>query len=40
VVIKNGQEKEMPGKFYETLEKGDSLRIETPGGGGYGKPLL
>jgi N-methylhydantoinase B len=27
-----------PGKFSEVLKKGDGIRIETPGGGGYGKP--
>jgi N-methylhydantoinase B/oxoprolinase/acetone carboxylase alpha subunit len=26
----------MPGKFFVKLRKGDILRIETPGGGGYG----
>jgi len=29
---------ERPGKFNEILKKGESLRIETPGGGGFGKP--
>ncbi len=28
----------LPSKGEGTLEKGDRLRIETPGGGGYGKP--
>ncbi len=34
----SGQEqKEMPSKFNTNLKKGDIIRIETPGGGGYGK---
>jgi N-methylhydantoinase B len=36
IIIQNGQKKEMPGKFFVKLRKGDILRIETPGGGGYG----
>ncbi|WP_457570502.1 hydantoinase B/oxoprolinase family protein [Desulfovulcanus sp.] len=36
IIIQNGQAKEMPGKFHAKLNKGDILRIETPGGGGYG----
>ncbi len=31
----NGEE--LPGKVSDTLRPGDRLRIETPGGGGYGK---
>lgn len=34
IVIRNGVASERPGKFYEKLKKGDSIRIETPGGGG------
>lgn len=30
--------KELPGKFSHDFTKGDVLRIETPGGGGWGKP--
>jgi N-methylhydantoinase B len=37
IVIKHGEIFERPGKFYERLKKGDTLRIETPGGGGYGR---
>jgi N-methylhydantoinase B len=37
VVGTDGIEREMPGKFNATLPKGDRVRIETPGGGGYGK---
>jgi N-methylhydantoinase B len=35
-VIRNGDRLEQPGKFSARLKKGDILRIETPGGGGYG----
>ena len=31
-------EVELPGKCSRQLSKGDILRIETPGGGGWGKP--
>lgn len=37
IVVKGGVVSERPGKFYERLEKGDIVRIETPGGGGYGR---
>ncbi|MBW2512941.1 MAG: hydantoinase B/oxoprolinase family protein [Deltaproteobacteria bacterium] len=37
VVIRKGQEKLMPEKFSCKLDKFDVLRIETPGGGGYGR---
>ncbi len=36
-IIADGQCQQMPGKFSRKLAKGDMLRIETPGGGGYGK---
>jgi len=36
VVIKNGKKLSKEGKFQERLSKGDILRIETPGGGGFG----
>jgi N-methylhydantoinase B len=35
-VIRRGDAEEKPGKFSADLKKGDTLRIETPGGGGYG----
>jgi N-methylhydantoinase B len=39
VVTNNGAEKtELPGKCSRLLLKGDTLHIETPGGGGWGKP--
>ena len=34
----NGVEKDLPGKCSFTVEKDDVLTIETPGGGGFGKP--
>jgi N-methylhydantoinase B len=36
IVIKGGVRSERPSKFSEQLKKGDVLRVETPGGGGYG----
>ena len=38
VLIRAGHEEELPGKAELRLRPGDRLRIETPGGGGYGKP--
>jgi len=35
-VIADGIRSERPGKFRETLKQDDAVRIETPGGGGYG----
>ncbi len=35
-VTQNGQSADLPGKFHLKLKSGDRLRIETPGGGGYG----
>ncbi|GAB6066166.1 hydantoinase B/oxoprolinase family protein [Aquifex pyrophilus] len=35
LIITGGKIKELPSKFYTNLKKGDRLRIETPGGGGY-----
>lgn len=37
-IIRNGRYASRPGKFYERLKPEDIVRIETPGGGGYGKP--
>ena len=36
-LIRDGQEQVLPGKVQLQLRPGDRLRIETPGGGGYGK---
>jgi N-methylhydantoinase B len=38
VVVRDGVEDEMGGKFTTRLGPGDKLRVETPGGGGWGKP--
>ncbi len=37
MAIKEGMDPRRPGKFYEQFRKGEILRIETPGGGGYGR---
>jgi N-methylhydantoinase B len=37
VVVRRGREEAMPGKFTARLEPGDVLRLETPGGGGWGR---
>ena len=36
IIRRDGTVQEMPGKFHERLEPGDRIRIETPGGGGWG----
>jgi N-methylhydantoinase B/oxoprolinase/acetone carboxylase alpha subunit len=38
VLIRDGREQPLPGKIALRLGPGDRLRIETPGGGGYGRP--
>ena len=35
-LIRDGKETPLPGKVQITLRAGDRLRVETPGGGGYG----
>ncbi|HTZ95448.1 MAG TPA: hydantoinase B/oxoprolinase family protein [Terriglobales bacterium] len=35
----DGSQQELPGKFNIRLRKGERIRIETPGGGGWGKPV-
>jgi N-methylhydantoinase B/oxoprolinase/acetone carboxylase alpha subunit len=35
-LIRDGREERLPGKIELQLRPGDRLRIETPGGGGYG----
>ena len=35
-LVRQGREKRLPGKVQLELRPGDRLRIETPGGGGYG----
>jgi N-methylhydantoinase B len=34
----DGSVQEMPGKFSTRLQAGERITIETPGGGGWGKP--
>ena len=36
-VIVRGRRKKLPGKFSVSLSPGDIVRIETPGGGGWGR---
>jgi N-methylhydantoinase B len=37
MLIRNGEAIPLPGKVTADLRLGDTLRIETPGGGGWGK---
>ena len=37
IVREDGSVRELPGKFTVRLRKGERIRIETPGGGGWGK---
>ena len=37
VIREDGTSQDLPGKFNVRLSKGDRIRIETPGGGGWGK---
>ena len=40
IMVKSaGKEEQWPSKFITSLNKGDVLRIEWPGGGGWGNPL-
>jgi N-methylhydantoinase B len=38
IIIRNGEEISLPGKGSFTLKSGDILSVQTPGGGGFGKP--
>jgi len=38
ILRRDGAMAEMPAKFHERLEPGDRIRMETPGGGGWGEP--
>jgi len=38
VIVSGGKESVKEGKFFTLVNEGDLLRIETPGGGGFGKP--
>ena len=37
IIRKNGREEELPGKTSTRLQVGERVRIESPGGGGWGK---
>ena len=37
VIREDGSSQELPGKFNIRLRKGERIRVETPGGGGWGK---
>jgi N-methylhydantoinase B len=39
LIKKNGSAQKLPSKCTISIEKGDTLKILTPGGGGYGDPL-
>ncbi|MFK5926831.1 MAG: hypothetical protein QM483_09395 [Desulfuromusa sp.] len=36
LILRNSHKQQIPGKFSERLNEGDIIRIEPPGGGGYG----
>lgn len=38
VLIRNGRRRVLPGKCELEVRPGDELRVETPGGGGWGRP--
>jgi len=38
ILRRDGMVEELPGKFNVRLSKGDRIRVETPGAGGWGKP--
>ena len=38
VTTPDGNTRQLPTKVYEILHRGDVLRVETPGGGGWGDP--
>jgi N-methylhydantoinase B len=38
IIRRDGSEEELPGKTSARLRSGDRVRVETPGGGGWGKP--
>ena len=38
-LVHNGKRAKLPGKTNVRLMPGDRIRIETPGGGGWGRPL-
>lgn len=38
IIHADGTQEELPGKFTRRVQPGDRVRIETPGGGGWGPP--
>jgi N-methylhydantoinase B len=38
IIRRDGSSEPLPGKFNVRLVKGERIRIETPGGGGWGRP--
>jgi N-methylhydantoinase B len=38
VLIHNGEDQDLPGKAEIQVQPGDILSLQTPGGGGWGKP--
>jgi len=38
IIRQDGSTQQLPGKFNVRVNKGDRIRIETPGAGGWGKP--
>jgi N-methylhydantoinase B/oxoprolinase/acetone carboxylase alpha subunit len=36
IIYADGREEVLPSKFTRRLEPGERLRVETPGGGGWG----
>ena len=38
VISPDGAERQLPTKAHDVLKRGETLRIETPGGGGWGDP--
>jgi N-methylhydantoinase B len=38
IIRRDGSEEELPGKTSTRLQAGDRVRVESPGGGGWGKP--
>lgn len=38
LVHADGREEELPARFSRAFAAGERLRIETPGGGGWGEP--
>jgi N-methylhydantoinase B len=36
-IIRDGEERELPGKVSCEVEVGDIIKLQTPGGGGYGE---